>query len=77
MQFTVVGMSGSRYFFYIQNGQFYYLSNNNWIPCGIQGLRYISPQNISIDVGKPILVYFSNSQYNFYTEPVRSIEVTM
>ena len=77
MRFTVFGMFGSRYFFYNQNGNFSYFMNQQWVPCGIQGIRDISPQNISIDVGKPILVYFANPQFNFYTEPVSSIEITM
>jgi hypothetical protein len=77
MRFTVFGMFGSQYPFFLQNGQFFYFSNNNWVPCNIQGIRNISPQNISIDVGKPILVIFADQRYNFYTEPVARIEITM
>lgn len=77
MRFTVFGVYGSQYFFFLQNGQFFYFSNNNWIPCSIYGLRDITPHNISIDVGKPILVAFADQKFNFYTEPVSQIEITM
>ncbi len=77
MRFTVIGVYGSQYLFYQQNGQFFYYMGNSWVPCTIQGIRDVSPYGITIDVGKPILVAFPNPQYNFYTEPVSKIDITM